>query len=71
MIIHFLGSILSITTMKLSIESLLNPIIELFTNSTKLLSKVYVKQRLEALAYVCDDAPTYYDRNYSEHVLGT
>ena len=57
----FLGSILSIAMLELSIELPSNPLIEPATHCTKLLSKVYIKQHLEPLVYVCDEVHIYYD----------
>ena len=57
-ILCFLGSILSITMVELSIELPFSPLIEACAHSTKLLSKVYVEQHLEALDYFCEKAHT-------------
>ena len=57
--IWFLGSILSIAMLELSIEVSSNPLLEARTHCTKCLSKVCVKQGLEALVYVCDEAHIY------------
>ena len=54
--ICFPGSILSIAMLELSIEVSLNPLIEEHTHRTKLLSKVCVKQHLQALVYAYDEA---------------
>ena len=53
--ICFLGSILSIAILELSIE-VSNPLTEACTHCSKFLSKVCVKQHLEALVHVCDEA---------------
>ena len=58
---YFLGSILSIARLELSIRLSSNPLIEPPTHCTKLLSKVYIKQHLEAFVYVCDEVHIYYD----------
>ena len=50
-IIHFLGSILSIAMLKLSIELPSSPLIEACVHCTQLLSKVYIEHHLEALVY--------------------
>ena len=57
--IHFLGSILSTDMLVLSIELSSSSLTEVYTGFIKLLSKVCVKQYLEALVYVCDDAHIY------------
>ena len=44
--------------LELSIKLSLSPLIEVRMCCTKLLSKVYVKQHLEALVDVCDEAHT-------------
>ena len=45
--------------MEMSIELPLSPLyIEACTHRTKLLSKVYVEQHLEALVYICDEPHT-------------
>ena len=57
--IHFLGSILSVAMLKLSIQVLSNSLIEMCTGCIKLLCKVCVEQRLEALVYVGDETHIY------------
>ena len=52
MTIHFLGSKLSVAMLELSIELSLSTLVEAHTHCIKLLSDVYVKQCLEALAYM-------------------
>ena len=71
--IWFLGSILSIAMLELSIELSSSLLIEGLTHCTNFLSKVYVEQHLEAVVYVVTRfvLTISYDRNYSEHVLGT
>ena len=66
----FLGSILSIAMLELSIELSSRPLIEPPTHCTKLLSKVYIKQLLEALVYVCDEVHIYYD-THSPLIIST
>ena len=56
--LHFLGSILSIAMLKLSITLPSSALIEVCARCTKLLRKVYVEQHLEALIYFCDEAHT-------------
>ena len=53
--ICFLGSILSVAILELSIE-VSNSLMEVCTRCSKILSKVFVKKRLEALVHVCDEA---------------
>ena len=53
--ICFLGSILSVNILELSIE-VSNSLMEACTRCSNFLSKVCVKQRLEALVHVCDEA---------------
>ena len=53
--ICFLGSILSIAILELSIE-VSNPLMEACTCCSKFLSKISAKQHLEALVHVCDEA---------------
>ena len=57
--ICFLGSMLSSAILELSIEVSLNPLIEVCMCCTKLLSNICVKQHLEALVCVCDEAHVY------------
>ena len=52
--IHFLGPILSVANLELSIEVSLNPLIEACT-----VRFTYVEQCFEALVYVCDEAHIY------------
>ena len=49
---HFIGSILSIAILKLSIEISSNPLIEVCTHCTQLLSKICVRQHCKALINV-------------------
>ena len=63
----FLGSILSIAMLELSIEFSSSPLIEACMHCIKLWSKVYVEQHLEALVYFCDEAHTMSQTSTNKH----
>ena len=59
MMICFLGSMLWVAMLEISIKLSPSPSIEQSTRCIKLLSKVCVEQRLETLVYACDKAHIY------------
>ena len=67
--IRFLGSILSIAILELSTTVSSKLLIEACMHCTKLLSKVYIEQCLEALIYFCDKAYVYKVCSSYSHVL--